>query len=164
MRQLFSLMVCSDFFCLFEKLITERRYCSPLEVNFKNEVCFLLHFFRSRWLKYLKTKCNEGCTASSSCHYQLCSFVLQKLASPSLLMLASLLAPYKRRWNTTAFLKITDGLYAKAWLKVRKLVSWAGAPRLGLDWLLGITKLKWNYAPPNPCWLVHFFPSLCPWQ
>lgn len=76
-------------------------------------------------------------------------FVLQKLASPSLLMLAGLLAPYKRRWNTAAFLKIT-GLYAEVCLKVRKLISWAG-PRLGLGWLLGIAKLKWNGAPPNPC-------------
>jgi len=49
--------------------------------------------------------------------------VLQKLPTPSLLMLASLLAPYKRRWNTAAFLKITDGLQAEAQLKVRKLVS-----------------------------------------
>jgi len=38
-------------------------------------------------------------------------------------MLASFLAPYKRRWNTEAFLKIIDGLYAEAQLKVRKLVS-----------------------------------------
>lgn len=157
-------MVCMDFFCLFNKLITERRYCSPLEVNFKNEICFLLHFFRPRWLKYLKTKCKEGCTASSSwSSISTVGFVLQKLPTPSLLMLASLLAPYKRRWNTEAFLKIIDGLYAEAQLKVRKLVSWAGAPRLGLGWLSGFTKLKWSCAPPNPCWLVHPLPSLCPW-
>uniref|UniRef100_A0A8C9FAX3 DnaJ heat shock protein family (Hsp40) member C3 n=1 Tax=Pavo cristatus TaxID=9049 RepID=A0A8C9FAX3_PAVCR len=85
------------------------------------------------------------------CLYQFCRLLLQKLPSPSLLMLASLLAPYKRRWNTAALLKITDGLYAEAWLKVRKLVSWAGAPRLGLRWLLGVTEPKWNCAPPHPC-------------